>query len=178
MNALRTALLVTLAAALAGCGFHPRGAVVLPESMARTELRGIDPHGELAAEIAAVLTDAGAQVVGPGAAASAILTLSGERFDRRVASVDGAGKASQYELRYRLTGQLHGPGGGVLTPAREASVTRLLNVDAATALGTASEEELLRREMQRDAVRQLVRQLRVAASRAPAAQPAAAQPTP
>jgi LPS-assembly lipoprotein len=154
---------------LSACGFHLRGAVALPEAMARTELRGVDPYGELATEIGAVLADAGAQVVASGEGASAILHISGERFARRVASVDSSGKASQYELRYVLSGVLREPDGGPLAPARDATVVRLLNADSDNALGTSTEEEMLRREMQRDAVRQLIRQLRIALVRAPAA---------
>jgi LPS-assembly lipoprotein len=151
---------------LSGCGFHLRGAVDLPEAMARTELRGVDPHGELATEIESVLVDAGARVVMAGESADAVLEIAGERFDRRVASVDSVGKASQYELRYVLSGVLRGAADGKpLTHSQNATAVRLLNADSANALGTSSEEEMLRREMRRDAVRQLIRQLRTALMR-------------
>jgi LPS-assembly lipoprotein len=167
-------LAVTGLLVLTGCGFHLRGKVVLPEAMVRTELRGVDRRSELGTEIEGVLTGAGAQVVTDGEGAGSVLEIAREQFERRVASVDSSGKATQYELRYVLSGLLRDVEGAALTPLQNAAVTRMLNSDSENVLGTSSEEELLRREMQRDAVRQLIRQLRTALARAP--RPAAAAP--
>jgi LPS-assembly lipoprotein len=150
---------------LAGCGFHLRGEVTLPKAMARTEIRGIEFHSPLGETIADVLADAGAQAVDTGEGGSASLAISGESFGRRVSSVDSTGKATQYELRYTLAGSLLDHAAKVLVPPQNVLVIRILNFDSANVLGSTSEEELLRSEMRRDGVHQLIRQVRTALDR-------------
>ncbi|MCK9532652.1 MAG: LPS assembly lipoprotein LptE [Gammaproteobacteria bacterium] len=159
MSPLRAALLLVLSAALAGCGFHLRGATVLPEAMTRTELRGAAVDGPLSVEVAQVLRNAGGAVVGPGEGATAVLHVANERVHRRVASVNAAGNASEYELRYVLTAALNAPDGEILAPQQTVTVVRTYNYDTSNVLGASNEEELLLVEMRRQAVRQLLRQI-------------------
>ncbi|MFA5530100.1 MAG: LPS assembly lipoprotein LptE [Thiohalomonadaceae bacterium] len=158
MSRWRAVWVLGLAAALAGCGFHLRGAAVLPEEMVRTELRGALPEGPLGIELAQVLRNAGGALVGPGEGGTAVLHIVNERFDRRVASVGAAGKASEYELRYALKAVLRTPEGKNMAPQQSAVVVRTYGFDPANVLGASNEEELLRGEMRRQAVRQLLRQ--------------------
>lgn len=159
MNRLRTGLVLFLVTALAGCGFHLRGAVALPEAMTRTELRGAPPEGPLGIEIAQVLRNAGGTLVGPGEGGTAVMHIVSERFDRRVASVGETGKASEYELRYVLTAALRTPDDKALMPEQSVAVVQTYGFDPANVLGSSNEEELLRGEMRRQAVRQLMRQI-------------------
>jgi LPS-assembly lipoprotein len=153
-----------------------RGQVVLPEPMQNTAILGVDPYGPLAADITDVLKGAGARVASPGEAGDAILSVSGERFERRVASLDATGKATEYELRYVLDAVLLDAEGRPLISPQSASVTRTYAYDADNVLANASEEEMLRSSMRQSGVRQLLRQIRVALRRAlTAAPPAAAE---
>lgn len=153
------AWVLSLSVMLAGCGFHLRGASVLPAEMVRTELRGAAPEGPLGIEIAQVLNNAGGALVGPGEGGTAVLHIVNEHFDRRVASVGAAGKASEYELRYTLSAVLRTPEGDNIAPEQAVSVMRTYGFDPANVLGASNEEEFLREEMRRQAVRQLLRQL-------------------
>ncbi|MGE0081727.1 MAG: LPS assembly lipoprotein LptE [Thiohalomonadaceae bacterium] len=159
MSRLGAAWVLGLAVVLTGCGFHLRGATVLPEEMLRTELRGAVSEGPLGIEIAQVLRNAGGALVGPGEGGTAVLHIVNERFDRRVASVGSAGKASEYELRYALNAVLRTPEGDNMAPPQSVVVMRTYGFDPANVLGASNEEELLRGEMRRQAVRQLLRQL-------------------
>lgn len=173
---------VGIAILLTGCGFHLRGAVELPESMQRTYLQGVPPDSALAAEIAAVLESSGGEVVGRLADATAILQVGQEETDRRIASVDSSGKAREYALRYSLPFTLLNPAGDVVL-RRSVQTTRSYNFDPANVLGAGTEEAVLVREMRGFAVRQMLRQVRMAAAEGlqpearegtPAAEPAAA----
>lgn len=161
---------------LAGCGFHLRGAVQLPESMERTYLQGVPPDSALAAEIAAVLESSGGEVVHRLADATAILQLGREGTDRRIASVDSSGKAREYALRYTLPFTLLNPAGEVVLERRTVQTTRSYNFDLANVLGAGAEEAVLVREMRGFAVRQMLRQVRMAA--AEGLQPEAGEGTP
>jgi LPS-assembly lipoprotein len=156
----RGAAVAALAVLLAGCGFHLRQPIVLPESMARVQVQGTEPHGELVYELGDALAESGAQVVSAGEPAGAILQVLADRFQSVVASVNEKGRATEYELRYTLTASLREPGGETLVPAKTVLVRKLLAVNPRNALGTSSEQEVLQREMRRDGVRQLLRQLR------------------
>jgi len=157
--------LVSLLAAvlLAGCGFHLRGAAVVPEVMERTYLQGVPVDSALAQEVEAVVEGAGGKVVQRLADATAILQLGSERTDRRIASVDASGKVREYALHYSLPFSLLSPGGDVLLAERTVETSRSYNFDAGNVLGAGSEEALLLREMRGFAVRQMLRQVRMAA---------------
>jgi LPS-assembly lipoprotein len=159
MSRWRAAWVLGMAVVLAGCGFHLRGATVLPEAMTRTELRGAEVEGPLGVEVAQVLRNAGGALVGPGEGATAVLVVANERVHRRVASVNAAGNASEYELRYVLTAALDAPDGEALAPQQTVTVVRTYNYDTSNVLGASNEEELLMVEMRRQAVRQLLRQI-------------------
>lgn len=148
-----------VAVLLGGCGFHLRQPIVLPDSMSRMQVQGAEPHGELVYELGDALAESGAQVVSAGEPAGAVLQILADRFQSVVASVDETGRASEYELRYTLTASLREPAGETLVPSKTVLVRKLLAVNP-NALGTSSEEEVLQREMRRDGVHQLLRQLR------------------
>jgi len=152
-------LLVTCNLSLTSCGFHLRGAVELPPGMEAVALQGIAANTPLAAEIRFALEGGGGALVESVAAARSVLVIEGERFDRRVATVDSGGRVSAYELTYRLTFQLRSPEGEPLVEQQTVTVVREYLHDADNVLGGGREEEALRREMRRFAVRRMVQRL-------------------
>jgi len=163
-RSVRFTVLAALAVGLlAGCGFHLRGSVVLPETMERTYLEGAPADSALAGEVRAALESSGGEVVNRLADATAVLHLGDENMDRRIASVDSAGKVREYSLRYTLPFRLLTPGGDVLLSRRTVETARSYNFDPANVLGAGAEETILLREMRGFAVRQMLRQVRMAA---------------
>ncbi len=157
--------LVSCASFLSACGFHLRGAVQLPTAMARTELSGTTARSALADDITAALELAGVQVVQEGA--GAVLHITQERSGRRLLSVDNLGRASEYELSYQLGYELHAPTPidaaanpkvtpKIWVPAQVVTVTRDFVFDPNNVLSSGDEETLIRSEMRRSAVRQML----------------------
>jgi len=159
-------LLATGSLSLVACGFHLRGAVVLPPQMERTQLVGIDARSALAEEIRTALENAGARVVEVDATAQ--LVISGEREARRLLSVGSTGRASEYELTYQFSYELRAPAQDktgeaitvVLLPQQTMSLNRDYSFDPDNVLGKGEEEALLLREMRAFAVRQMLLRLR------------------
>lgn len=151
-------LLVTCYMSLVSCGFHLRGAVELPSAMERTYIVGAG-DSSLYYELESALLAAGAQVVKNPEAATAILTIHGEDYRRRVLSVDTAGRASEYELRLRIVYSLSEPDGEMLAMRDEVVQLRDYRFDPDNVLASGGQEELLQNEMRRSAVRQLLRRL-------------------
>lgn len=163
-------LLVALMASLllSGCGFHLRGAVPLPEVMARTAISGGD-GSELYYEVENALLNAGAAVAESVEEASAVLILHSQRLERRVLSVDAAGRAAEYELVLRLVFSLRDQADGrMLADNQRISVVRDFAFDPDNVLAKGDEEAMLRSEMYRFAVAQMMRQLQ-SLTRRPAA---------
>lgn len=151
-------LLVTCYLSLLSCGFHLRGAVELPSAMERTYIVGAG-DSSLYYELESALLAAGAQVVKTPEAATAILTIHGEDYRRRVLSVDTAGRASEYELRLHIVYSLREPDGKMLAMRDEVVQLRDYRFDPDNVLASGGQEEILQSEMRRSAVRQLLRRL-------------------
>lgn len=143
---------------LSGCGFHLRGAVELPEMMQATYIDGGE-GSELYYAVENALLNAGARVVDSASAATAVLSLQGQRFDRRVVSVDTQGRAAEYELSLRVTFSLHEAGGKLVADHEQVSVIRDFTFDPDNVLSKDEEEAKLRSEMNRYAVSQIVRRV-------------------
>lgn len=157
--------LVACYLSLVSCGFHLRGAVQLPAAMARTQLTGTPARSALADDITAALELAGVQVVQDDA--GAVLDITQEQSGRRLLSVDNLGRASEYELSYRLGYELRAPTPidaaanpklkpKVWVPAQVVTVTRDFVFDPNNVLSSGDEETQIRSEMRRSAVRQML----------------------
>ena len=152
-------LLATCFLSLAtGCGFRLRGAVVLPEAMQETHLTGVSQHSPLGREINQALSGAGGRLVGKEAA-SAVLTILNEDYNRRVLSVGSDRRAREYSLNYSLQFALYAPDGSVLVSPQTVNASREYRFDRANVLSSGGEEDVLKKEMREYGVRQMFRQL-------------------
>ena len=144
--------------ALAGCGFQPRG-----QSLASGKLGSVYVQNSGAAigdELQLYLDDAGVVRAPDAASADVIVHLSGERYDRRVLSVDAnTGKAREFELEYRVNYSALTRAGGMLVENQVLTLTRDFVFDADALIGKSREESELREEMRRDAVLQILGRL-------------------
>jgi LPS-assembly lipoprotein len=149
-----------LALLLAGCGFHLRGqatytfsSIYLNTSKApifQTELkRALESGGN-----AKVLPSAdGAQV---------ILDVPAIIDEKDVLSLSSGGSVREYQLVMRVSFRLHDADGLDWRPPAEIVLRRAYTFNEAEVLARDAEEQRLLREMQSDAVAQLVRRLQAA----------------
>jgi len=144
---------------LSACGFHLRGALALPEGVKKIYLTGVTPSQPLARDIAMLFAGNGGTVVEDRNEADAVLEILGEKNDRRVAAVNSEGRVSQYELYYELSFRMLDPKGEIVHPAATVGVTRDYAFDPNNVLGKAQEESLLRDDMRKQAVNQMLRRL-------------------
>ena len=160
---LRRFLLLMTLGMLSSCGFHLRGAgkVELPPMlstlrvMVENSQQQYDPLR--AAMENALRTQTDVEIVDTGDAP--LLILFGEKSNRQVLSVDTTGKVSQYLLKYELSFRLTGKEGKSLSEAQTVRTQLYYDFDPLNLLAMERQEEELRREMQRDAVQQILRRL-------------------
>lgn len=145
MKSIRTTLLTVLLTLtlLQGCGFHLRGAVLLPEEMAATWVAGDGLSTDLRQSVADAIGNTNGAVAASEAAASAVLELSGESFSRSVATVGSDGKVSEYLLKYSVHWKLRSRTGETL---REGVLKQRENYQYSYSevLGKSEEESYLR----------------------------------
>ena len=120
------------------------------------------PNTPFAAELKRTLAGGSTTLMDTAAAAQAILDLSNITDDKQVLSLSGGGRAREYLLTKRLTFALHDAAGKDWLPAGEIVVRRSYTFNESEVLARESEEAKLLKEMQTDAVQQVVRRLQSA----------------
>ncbi len=161
------ALLCTLL--IAGCGFKLRGAADLPFDTLYVQA---PVSSQFAQQFKRVVTyGSGTKIVDDPKIATATLVLVSESREKSILSLSGAGRVREFQLRYRMTYRLLDKAAVETIPPTEILLTRDFSFNDQETLSKESEEALLFRDMQNDAVQQLLRRLQ-AAKLAPAAKPA------
>ena len=155
-------LVLALLLLLASCGFHLRGTADVPfqtlylpnaDSGIALDLRRYVQAGTQA------------RVVDDPKQAEAILAFTEENREKNILSLTGAGRVSEFQLRYRVGFRVHDGKGGDYVPLTSIALTRDITFADTDVLAKEAEEQLLFRDMQSDMVQQIMR--RLAASRKP-----------
>lgn len=158
MRALGFLLLLSLA----GCGFQLRGSAALPFDSVYIENAGPEMGVELERAIRTTQT----QVMPSAGEAQAVLQILSQGREQQILTLSGAGRVSEYRLIYRVGFRVHDKAGKDLIPPQQLDLQREVTYDASQTLAKESEIELLYRDMQTDAVQQILRRI-AAAKRAP-----------
>ena len=153
------AAVAAIAAALAGagCGFHLRGDASYPFA---TLYVATAPAAPIVVELKRALV--GTTVVDSAAAAQAILDLAPVVDDKAVLSLSGGGRVSEFLLTKRVSFRLRDADGRDWLPAADIVIRRTYAYGESEVLARELQEAQLLREMQTDAVQQLVRRLQAA----------------
>jgi len=151
---------VTVALALGGCGFHLRGE-------ATYAFQTIYVNGAaaptVAAELRRALTATGnARVVDDAKSAQVILDFPFITDDKEVLTISGGGSVREYLLIKRVQFRLHDADGNEWLPPGEIALRRTYSFSESEVLARDTQEQRLLKEMQTDAVQQLVRRLQAA----------------
>ena len=156
-------LLATCYSLLVSCGFHLRGTgnVDIPSALSvlqvRVEGNSLENNPLLAAMKSALRSQTNIQVQESGDVPQ--LILYGEQSESRVLSVTSTGKVEEYLLKYEVSFRLMDKEGKPLSLPQTVKVQRDHQFDRLNVLAKEREEQELRREMQRDAVQQILRRL-------------------
>jgi len=156
VNPRRRLVLAVPALLLAGCGFQLRGAPDWPPELDPLYVSGLGARDPFYLMLAQNLRSAGVEVLdarSPDAAELRVLSL---RQRRRVLSVTGAARISEYEVSRVLDAELRLPGVPEPQPLGPLSASRVYVFEAAAVLSQSEREEELARAMDRDLQRMLL----------------------
>ena len=145
---------------ISGCGFHLRGQAALPFDTMYVQAA---PASPFATRLKRTLS-AGSQtrIVDNPKEAQVTLQVLNELREKQILSLSGGGRVREYELRYRVSYRLTDAKSTEYIPASEIVLRRDITFNDDAVLSKESEETLLYRDMQDDAVQQLVRRLQAA----------------
>lgn len=156
-RSLGIAAALALSAALGGCGFHLRGAADLPFQSLYVQA---PPSSLFATQLKRVIASSSkTEVTDDPKTAQATLQLLLEQREKEILSLSGAGRVREFQLRYRVRYRIVGQNQRELVPSSEILLHRDFSFNDQQALSKESEEAFLYRDMQTDAVQQLLRRL-------------------
>lgn len=159
----RIILLLGLALALTGCGFHLRGTnaavAKLPSSISPIYIKGLQLGHYLRTELENRFISSGTAVTEEPLEAAATLRISSLNSDRKVLAVDSSGKIVEYLLTERLTFDLVDRTGAELLQAQPVNMAQSYINPEEQVLGALQEEQTLREDMWRRMVDQIIRRM-------------------
>ena len=144
---------------LTGCGFHLRGTGQGPTWLSQVGIVLQKGHRDLVPFLKDQLQGFNISVAPSPGQALYLLIIENDSIQRQITSVSASTTPRQYELLYAVTFTLISTKGNILVPSTTVSVNRQLTVNNDRILGSTYEESTLLREMQRDAVMQIINRL-------------------
>jgi outer membrane lipopolysaccharide assembly protein LptE/RlpB len=157
----RFLIVLTLAAVLPACGFHPRQQIKLSDAVGPMKVETADPYSQLGTELASSLGRQGA--VAPEAGKpSATLRITAEAWSTQPLSLDQFAQVREYMTRYRVDFVLQGADGLPRIEAQSIELSREYTYDANASSGSPAEQELIQRELRRDMQAAILRRIDIA----------------
>ena len=144
---------------LSACGFHLRGEFNVPFASVYVATTGAS---QVANVLKRELGNSPTKLMPSAKDAEAQLNISAEKRERIILSLSGAGRVREYQLRYRVSYRVADKDNKELRAPTQILLHRDFSFNDTDTLSKESEEALLYRDMQTDAVNQLLRQLQTA----------------
>lgn len=144
---------------LTACGFQLRGEANLPFETLYVQA----PTGsQFAIQVRRMITaGSSTKIIDNAKGAEATLVLVGEKREKNILSLSGTGRVSEYQLRYLMSYRVMDRNAVEIIPVTEIALKRDLSYSDAELLSKEAEDALLFRDMQNDAVQQLLRRLQL-----------------
>lgn len=170
---IRKLLIVVCLAVLAGCGFHPRGAMVLPEDMGPLRVVSSDPYSPLAESLSEAMTRAGAMPADPTLTTGVTtLEIHSERWGDIPIAIDQQGRALEFSLKYAVVFSMRDTLDREVIPQQVVELSRDYVAPPADAIGRSSERDLLAKELRREMSASILRRIDTVSKRARAVEAA------
>jgi len=157
---VRAATVLAFASGMAACGFHLRGEAHYAFD---TLFLSAPPALPITIDLKRSLTGIGsAKLVDKAPDAQVVLDIVSVEDTKQILSLSGGGKVSEFLLIKRVLVRVHDNEGNDWLPTSEVLVRRSYTYSDTEALAKEAQEQRLWREMQTDAVQQIVRRLQAA----------------
>lgn len=155
----RGALLSLSVLALSACGFQLRGTNGRGVIPFKSIFLGAGTGGRLGVELRRYLRANDVGIAASAKEAEAVVDILSERVTRATISLNSQGRVRDYSLNYTVVFRVVDSTGRELAPSTPISLKRDLTFNESQVIAKEKEEEMLYRDMQSDAVQQILRRL-------------------
>tara|TARA_B110000495_G_scaffold182056_1_gene177282 strand:- start:92 stop:625 length:534 start_codon:yes stop_codon:yes gene_type:complete len=145
---------------LQGCGWHLRGAQALPTELQSLHLQTASDSSKFARSLKRSLKAMHVALTDSTSGAPYTLSVSAITSTKRTLSTTGAAKVAEYELTSTISYAIQTREGQQLIAPTQLSTEKTYLYNSNNAVSSFEEESLLRQEMQRELVQQLIRRYR------------------
>ncbi len=160
-------LLLPCVLLLAACGFQLRGEAKLPESLRQLRLDMADTGPRIRRELEAALQRAGVTLMPGEAVHTAVLRVPVNQAFSEALTISEQARVREFAVRHRVEFEIIGGNGEVILPRQVVLLERDFVFDERDALGVAGQEEALRRDLEREMVRAIMRRIEAAGDALP-----------
>jgi LPS-assembly lipoprotein len=148
-----------MATIVTGCGWHLRGTGQVADNISSVHISAQDRNSEFYRSLERAIISNDITVAGNATEAQYSIVTLNNKSSRRTSSVSGGARVSEYQLTESVDILILAADGTQLLPRTTLSATRYLDFDENEVQSKVQEAELLRKEMHRDLVQQVIRRL-------------------
>lgn len=162
-NLIHTFLLsivnISLLIFITACGFHLRGDIPLPSTLAPMYIDTKTPYNSLIDAIQATLSSYGIKQASSPKEANTILHILDIQSSEDLVSVSASTNTRQYAMKQTVTMELTDKNDKVIIPVSKITASNPLTVDSSQVLNMDSQKQTLSGEMNQAMVQQLMMKL-------------------
>lgn len=152
--AFRQILVLLCLLGLSACGFQLRGNASLP-----FESIYVEGGQDIAIDLQRAIRPTTTKVTENAKDAQAVLQVLSEAREKRILTLSSAGRVNEFRLLYRVNFKVIDKAGLELLSPQQIELRRDITFNDSQTLAKESEETLLYRDMQTDAVQQIFRRM-------------------
>jgi len=146
--------------ALSGCGFHLRGSEGDQSFAQNLYFDGPGVSGNTFVGVfGTALTGVGGNIVSSPVTSNAVVYLYRAAYRRQAITLSKIGRATGFDLNYRVVYEVRSPKGEVLQPRKEFEIKRDYYNDQTLPLAQLAEETQIREEIEKEAAQALLRRV-------------------
>ena len=155
-SVIRSIVLLGTLGLLTACGFHLRGEYNVPFASVFLSATGAS---QVAVTLRRELNNSPTKLMPSAKDAEAQLNITGEKRERIILSLSGAGRVREYQLKVYVRYQLVDSKGAVAIPTSEIQLQRIMTYDDSQVIAKQQEEAMLYKDMEQDAANQILRRI-------------------
>lgn len=148
---------------LTACGYHMRGSIAMPESL--KSLYVFNASSALQSELSDVVKASKGRLASSPNEAGLVVKIISEDLRTRVLSIGSSGKSNESELNYFLQFQFYDNQENQIMEEQRIEIAREYFNDQTAVLAKSNEEQILRKEIYKQAVRMLLLRAEAAAAK-------------
>jgi len=151
---LRQILILWCVLSLGACGFQLRSNASLP-----FESLYVEGGQDIAVDLQRAIRPTTTKITDKAQEAQAVLQILNESREKRILTLSSAGRVNEFRLLYRVDFKVIDKAGRELLSPQQVELRRDITFNDSQTLAKESEEALLYRDMQADAVQQIFRRM-------------------